>query len=108
MATVSVNMRIDAELKKQAEELFHELGFTLTGAVTSFLRQSVHDQGLPYRPSIKYSKALVDSCREAERIAHDPAIKGYTDVNQMFDEILNEDVPEVNHEQVYRQADQAI
>ena len=77
MATVSVNMRIDVELKKQAEELFHELGFTFTGAVTSFLRQSVHDQGLPYRPSVKYSKALVDSCREAEQEASDPNTSRY-------------------------------
>ncbi|MBR5980627.1 MAG: type II toxin-antitoxin system RelB/DinJ family antitoxin [Firmicutes bacterium] len=77
MTTVSVNMRIDRELKCQAEELFHEMGFTLTSAVTSFLRQSVQEQGFPYRPSVRYSKELIESCREAEREARDPSTPRY-------------------------------
>ena len=47
--TTSMNLRIDKELKQQAEELFANLGINMTTAINIFLRQSVRDQGIPFR-----------------------------------------------------------
>lgn len=42
------NMRIDPELKRQAEELYAGFGMNLCDAVTIFLHQSVREGGLPF------------------------------------------------------------
>lgn len=48
MASVSTNIKIDAELKKEAQVLFEKLGLNLSTAVNIFLRQAVREQGIPF------------------------------------------------------------
>jgi len=48
MATTNLNVRIDADLKKQSEEIFNELGLTMSAALTVFLRQTVRSKGIPF------------------------------------------------------------
>ena len=48
MAKVSANISIDAEVKKQAQELFARLGMDLSTAVNIFLRQSIRTQAIPF------------------------------------------------------------
>lgn len=39
--TTNLTIRIDNELKEQAEQLFSELGMNMTTALTVFVRQAV-------------------------------------------------------------------
>ena len=48
MATTNLNVRIDAELKRQSEEIFNELGLTMSTALTVFLRQTIRYNGIPF------------------------------------------------------------
>jgi len=48
MATTNLNVRIDADLKKQSEEIFNELGLNMSTALTVFLRQTVRSRGIPF------------------------------------------------------------
>ncbi len=48
MATTNVTIRMDAKLKKQAEELFADLGMNITTAFTIFAKQAVREQQLPF------------------------------------------------------------
>ena len=48
MATTNLNIRIDADLKRQSEEIFNELGLTMSTALTVFLRQTVRSHGIPF------------------------------------------------------------
>ena len=48
MATTNLNIRIDADLKKEAEQIFNELGLNMSTALTVFLRQTVRSNGLPF------------------------------------------------------------
>ena len=50
--TASLNIRIDPETKAGAEKLYAKFGITITDAVNMFLRQSLIDGGLPFRPSV--------------------------------------------------------
>lgn len=47
MANVSI--RMDDALKKQAEELFNDLGMNLTTAFTIFVKQAIREQGIPLK-----------------------------------------------------------
>ena len=46
MAKVSTNVSIDADIKKQAQELFAELGMDLSTAINVFLRQALRQRSL--------------------------------------------------------------
>ena len=43
-----VNFRIDDETKREADRLFGNLGISLSGAITIFIRQSLAHRGLPF------------------------------------------------------------
>ena len=48
MATTPTQIRIDADIKKQAMDLFSSLGLDMSSAVNLFLHQCVLRGGLPF------------------------------------------------------------
>ena len=48
MANMNVNIRIDEQLKAEADELFDDLGLSFTAAVNVFVRQAVREGGIPF------------------------------------------------------------
>jgi len=66
--TTNISLRMDPELKKQAEELFHDLGLNMSTALTMFLRQAVRNQGIPFEvsrtPNADTIEALEESLRQ--------------------------------------------
>ncbi len=58
MAAVSTNIKIDADLKRQAQELFADLGMNLSTAINIFLKQAVRERSIPFHVGDPfYSKA---------------------------------------------------
>ena len=56
MSVPTTTMRIDPELKDEANKVLSELGLSLSGAVTIFLKAVVREQGLPIDMSIRSDK----------------------------------------------------
>ena len=71
MANISVNIRINDDLKRESDDLFRNLGLDFTSAVTEFLRQCVKEQRLPFPPPSRLTgrevteRALTDSQNNA-------------------------------------------
>ena len=85
MATTNVSIRMDTELKAQADELFEELGMNLSTAFNIFVRQSLREGGIPFEiRTDRPNKETIAAMLEAENIAKDPNVKGYTDLDEMF------------------------
>ena len=85
MATTNVSIRMDTELKAQADELFAELGMNLSTAFNIFVRQSLREGGIPFEiRTARPNKETIAAMLEAENIAKDPNVKGYTDLDEMF------------------------
>lgn len=83
--TTNISIRMDSELKAQAEALFAELGMNLSTAFNIFVRQSLREGGLPFEVTLNQpQKETIAAMLEAERIASDPAVKGYTDMTELF------------------------
>ena len=84
MSTVQTQIRIDSGVKKQANELFKELGLDMSGAVNIFLRQCILRGGLPFKVEVpQYSKELLSAADEAKRISRDPDVPGYTSMEDL-------------------------
>lgn len=45
--TININIQVDSDLKKKAEEIYSELGLDLSAAINIFLRSSVRNGGIP-------------------------------------------------------------
>ncbi len=83
--TANLCVRIDPELKAQAESLFSDLGMSLTTAITVFFRQAVRENRIPFeikrdRPTRETAAAM----RAALRISRDPDIQGYEDPKELL------------------------
>jgi DNA-damage-inducible protein J len=51
--TTNLNIRIDKDLKEQAEVFFAELGLNMTTAINVFVRQSLRQRKIPFEISIE-------------------------------------------------------
>ena len=52
MATTSVTIRMDENLKKQAETLFDEMGMNMTTAFTVFAKAAVRQGKIPFEIAV--------------------------------------------------------
>ncbi|MBR0420349.1 MAG: type II toxin-antitoxin system RelB/DinJ family antitoxin [Erysipelotrichaceae bacterium] len=71
MKNVNVTLRVDEDLKKQAETLFSELGLNLTTAFNIFLRQSVREQQIPFQVSKNVPNAVTLAAMDAAEKGED-------------------------------------
>ena len=84
MATTPTQVRIDTDIKKEANALFAKLGLDMSGAVNLFLHQCVLHGGLPFAVEVpQYSEKTLNAMAEAKRVSRDPDIKGYTDMDEL-------------------------
>ncbi|HIU40283.1 MAG TPA: type II toxin-antitoxin system RelB/DinJ family antitoxin [Candidatus Aphodocola excrementigallinarum] len=85
---VNMSFRVDKNLKKQADELFENLGMNTSAFLNMFLTQSVRQQGIPFTSSINVpNKELVKALEEASDIEKGKVkAKHYKN----FDEVLKD------------------
>ena len=80
MATTNVSIRMDSDLKAQADALFAELGMNLSTAFNIFVRQSLREGGIPFEiRTERPNKETVAAMLEA-----DPKAKKYRDLDELF------------------------
>jgi len=86
MATTTINIRTDKEIKQAAEALFEELGMNMSTAINIFLRKAVRTNRIPFEVGVSYepNDELKAAIEEGRRIARDPNAKSYTDVDELF------------------------
>lgn len=48
MANINVTIQMDKNLKLQSEELFKDLGLSLSAAINIFIKQAVREQRIPF------------------------------------------------------------
>ncbi|MDR1159033.1 MAG: type II toxin-antitoxin system RelB/DinJ family antitoxin [Syntrophomonadaceae bacterium] len=86
-----IQVRVDDELKREADALFSDLGFDTPTAIRIFLRHAVKRHGLPFEVGqLRPNAETIAAMEEADRISRDPNVKGYTDVDEMMKELLSD------------------
>lgn len=82
MATTNVTIRIDSALKKQSEELFDDLGLSLSAAFTLFLKQAIREQRIPFE-----IKRLVPNETTVKALEEVEEMEKERDKNKSFDSV---------------------
>lgn len=90
MATTPTQIRIDADIKNEANRLFAALGLDMSGAVNMFLHQCVLRGGIPFSIEMpEYSAKTIAAMKEAKRISRDPSVKGYSSMEELKEALEN-------------------
>ncbi|OON99743.1 MAG: damage-inducible protein J [Epulopiscium sp. Nele67-Bin004] len=88
--TTNISIRIDRELKSQADLLFNELGMNISTAVNIFIKQALREGKIPFEISLNApNHETILAMMEAEKIATDQNVKGYNNLDDLFDELNN-------------------
>lgn len=85
MTNANISIRIDAETKERANELFNKLGLTMTTAVNIFLKTAIRENGIPFELKLEkeLNETTLEAMREADRIARDENVKGYDNIEEL-------------------------
>lgn len=87
--STNLNIRVDSNLKKEAENLFKKLGLNMSSAINVFLAQSVREQAIPFeiyveKPSKKLNKAL----KEVDKMEkHPDKYKSYNNMEELIEDL---------------------
>lgn len=90
MAQTSVNIRMDADLKRQFEAFCSDMGMSMTTAFCIFAKKVVREYRIPFEiggevPNEETRQAI----EEVQRMKADPSLgKSYTDIDLMMKELL--------------------
>ena len=49
----TIHIRIDRDVKNDAEKLFKNMGISISAAVNMFFRQALAEQAIPFQPKVK-------------------------------------------------------
>ena len=94
MAQTNINIRMDNNLKKEAESLFANLGMNMTTAFNIFVRQAVRQKKIPFEISMKaedssFREMVNQKLVESKEYANQPdAVK--CSKQEFFDKIRGE------------------
>lgn len=81
--TAMIRARVDPELKTDTETILHELGMSVTEAITLFYEQIRLNQGLPFEVCIP-NETTLRTLREAEAGEN---VVAYASAEEMFEKL---------------------
>ena len=89
MATVNMSIRMDAELKKQADAILADMGLNMTTAMNMFLRQVVRQGRIPFEIATDIPNAeTVAAIQEMDdMISGKIPAKKYSSTDELFKDL---------------------
>ena len=87
MPMSNINVRIDADKKQKAQELFSSLGLDMSTAINLFIQQALEFNGIPFTIR-KYNAETEAAFAEVEEMKKHPELyKGYNSVDELFEDL---------------------
>ena len=89
MATVNMSIRMDTELKKQADAMFSDMGLNMTTAMNMFLRQVVRQGRIPFEiaTDIPNAETLAAMKEMDDMISGKIPAKRYSSTKELFEDL---------------------
>lgn len=84
MATTNLNVRTDKAIKAQAEEIFNELGLTMTTAINLFLRTAIREHGIPFDLKLEVpNEVTAAAIEDGRKLIADPSAPKYSSTEEL-------------------------
>lgn len=82
--SATISFRTDPKVKQQAKELYESMGLDLSTALNMFLRQSLTDNGMPFRAT-RENPLSAEARRQAE--AHEGT--RFSSVDELMKDLMD-------------------
>ncbi len=90
MAKVSTNVSLDADIKKEAQKLFAELGMDLSTAINIFIRQALRQRSIPFE--ITADVPNEETIRAIENVRNGIGLsRGFHSVSELMEDLNADD-----------------
>ena len=89
MESTNMTLKVDSELKQQAEELFSDLGLSMSAAITVFMKQAVREQRIPFNVSRGYNEETIqaiENVRNRQNLS-----RGFSSVQELMEDLNADD-----------------
>ena len=89
----NINIRIDQNIKKNAETIFKSLGLTPTTAITMFYIQTIRNNGIPFALKLETpNKETLEAIKEVEEMEKDPSKRTriFNSVDELMEDLNND------------------
>lgn len=84
----NMNIRTNQSIKRQAQQIFTELGLDMSTAVNIFLRQVVYHKGIPFDVCLgRPNDTTLEALEEGDCMLNDPNTKQFTGVDELFTDL---------------------
>ena len=85
MSTSTFSVRVDSALKAEVENYLADMGMSMSTAINIYLRQIARHRAIPFiiTSAPVPNKETLEAIEEGERIAHDPNVPGYKDMDSL-------------------------
>lgn len=91
MTTEILEIPIDSNLKKQADEFFGQFGITTKDAVSIFIHQSFIEGRIPFPiQSRDFNEETLEAIAESEMLLRDKNAKRYSSFAELWEEVESE------------------
>ena len=89
MATVNMSIRMDTELKKQADAMLADMGLNMTTAMNMFLRQVVRQGRIPFEIATDIPNAeTIAAIKEMDdMLSGKITAKRYSNTKELFEDL---------------------
>ena len=85
MATVTV--RVDENVKKEAETLFKKIGLNMSTAMNLFLKKCILEQGIPFELKVPNKETLKAMQETDDVLSGKIERKGYNSAEELFEDL---------------------
>lgn len=86
----NINIRIDGEIKKKAEQVFSKLGMTPTTAITLFYNQVIRTKSIPFELHADIpNEETIEAIKEIDDMEKHPEKgKTFNSVDELMEDLL--------------------
>ena len=88
-SNVNLNIRVNADTKKEFEAFCHDMGMSMTTAINLFMRKTIREYRIPFDISGDVpNQTTLEAIREVEEDLKNPKLKSYQSVDEMMKDLL--------------------
>ena len=82
-----INIRVNDEVKKEAETIFKSLGLNMSVAMNLFLKKCINEKGIPFDLKIP-NRETIETMEGTNKILNgDIKRKSYKNVDELFEDL---------------------
>lgn len=81
---VTINVRTEENIKKEAEKIFNELGLNMSVAINVFLKQAIREKRIPFEITLNTPNEVTQmAIKEGQELLNNKSTQRFKDIKSL-------------------------